>query len=199
MFKALISLEGLGRQYDPEFRLVDRVRPFLDRALSERYQPVMALRRSQATIWRTPLVFSPLCRVTSPAWSKMRVAAAWGSTSISSDSIASDDRNHDGVARHRFIDRHDCWGRTHLVRRSRANLWLAYLATSSHSLTALDHPRDLAFGPMTQAYADFVPAATSPSASAATSCNFPTSSVNSVLALEVPMKRAPSSMTILSW
>jgi ubiquinone biosynthesis protein len=50
MFKALISLDGLGRQYDPEFRLVDRVRPFLDRALSERYQPVVALRRSQATL-----------------------------------------------------------------------------------------------------------------------------------------------------
>jgi ubiquinone biosynthesis protein len=50
MFKALISLEGLGRQYDPEFRLVDRVRPFLDRALSERYQPVVALRRGQATL-----------------------------------------------------------------------------------------------------------------------------------------------------
>ena len=50
MFKALITLEGLGRQYDPEFRLVDRVRPFLDRAFSERYQPVMALRRSQATL-----------------------------------------------------------------------------------------------------------------------------------------------------
>jgi ubiquinone biosynthesis protein len=50
MFKALITLEGLGRQYDPEFRLVDRVRPFLDRALSERYQPVVALRRGQATL-----------------------------------------------------------------------------------------------------------------------------------------------------
>jgi ubiquinone biosynthesis protein len=50
MFKALISLEGLGRQYDPEFRLVDRVRPFLERALSERYQPVSALRRGQATL-----------------------------------------------------------------------------------------------------------------------------------------------------
>ena len=50
MFKALISLEGLGRQYDPEFRFVDRVRPFLDRALSERYQPVVALRRSQSTL-----------------------------------------------------------------------------------------------------------------------------------------------------
>ena len=50
MFKALISLEGLGRQYDPEFRLVDRVRPFLERAVSERYQPVVALRRSQASL-----------------------------------------------------------------------------------------------------------------------------------------------------
>ena len=50
MFKALISLEGLGRQYDPEFRLVDRVQPFLGRALSERYQPVVALRRSQESL-----------------------------------------------------------------------------------------------------------------------------------------------------
>ena len=50
MFKALISLEGLGRQYDPEFRLVDRIRPFLDRAISERYAPVMALHRGQATL-----------------------------------------------------------------------------------------------------------------------------------------------------
>src|SRR5262249_56707555 len=50
MFKALISLEGLGRQYDPEFRLVDRIRPFLDRAISARYAPVMALRRGQATL-----------------------------------------------------------------------------------------------------------------------------------------------------
>jgi len=53
MFKALITLEGLGRQYDPEFRLVERVRPFLDRALSERYQPVVALRRGQATLAST--------------------------------------------------------------------------------------------------------------------------------------------------
>jgi ubiquinone biosynthesis protein len=49
MFKALITLEGFGRQYDPEFRLVDRAEPFLNRAMSERYQPVEALRRGQAT------------------------------------------------------------------------------------------------------------------------------------------------------
>jgi ubiquinone biosynthesis protein len=50
MFKALITLEGFGRQYDPEFRLVDRAEPFLKRAMSERYYPSDALRRSQATL-----------------------------------------------------------------------------------------------------------------------------------------------------
>jgi ubiquinone biosynthesis protein len=50
LFKALISLEGLGRQYDPEFRLVERIKPFLDRAMRERYQPAEAVRRGQATL-----------------------------------------------------------------------------------------------------------------------------------------------------
>ncbi len=50
LFKALISLEGFGRQYDPEFRLVERVEPFLNRAMSERYQPVKAIRRGQTTV-----------------------------------------------------------------------------------------------------------------------------------------------------
>jgi ubiquinone biosynthesis protein len=49
LFKALISLEGFGRQYDPEFRLVARAEPFLNRAMSERYQPAEALRRGQST------------------------------------------------------------------------------------------------------------------------------------------------------
>jgi ubiquinone biosynthesis protein len=50
LFKALITLEGLGRQYDPEFRLVERIQPFLDRAMRERYQPIEAARRAQATL-----------------------------------------------------------------------------------------------------------------------------------------------------
>jgi ubiquinone biosynthesis protein len=50
LFKALITLEGFGRRYDPEFRLVDRVEPFLTRAMSEGYQPVDVLRRGQATV-----------------------------------------------------------------------------------------------------------------------------------------------------
>jgi ubiquinone biosynthesis protein len=50
LFKALITLEGLGRQYDPEFRLIERVRPFLDRAVRDRYQPAEILRRGQSTL-----------------------------------------------------------------------------------------------------------------------------------------------------
>ena len=50
LFKALISLEGLGRQYDPEFRLIERVKPFLDRAMRDRYQPAEAARRAQVTL-----------------------------------------------------------------------------------------------------------------------------------------------------
>ena len=50
LFKALITLEGFGRQYDPEFRLIDRVEPFLNLAVSERYQPLDALRRGRATL-----------------------------------------------------------------------------------------------------------------------------------------------------
>jgi ubiquinone biosynthesis protein len=50
LFKALITLEGLGHQYDPEFRLIERVKPFIDRAMRERYQPVETARRAQQTL-----------------------------------------------------------------------------------------------------------------------------------------------------
>ena len=50
LFKALISLEGLGRQYDPEFRLLDPIQPFIARAMSERYQPAEVVRRGQVTL-----------------------------------------------------------------------------------------------------------------------------------------------------
>src|SRR6266404_3817384 len=50
LFKALITLEGLGRQYDPEFRLIERVKPFIDRAVRERSQPVETARRDQQTL-----------------------------------------------------------------------------------------------------------------------------------------------------
>ena len=50
MFKALISLEGLGRRYDPEFRLVERIKPFLDRAVAARYAPAEVGRRGGASL-----------------------------------------------------------------------------------------------------------------------------------------------------
>ena len=50
MFKALITLEGLGRQYDADFRLVERINPFIDRAAAERYQPRAMAERGQAAV-----------------------------------------------------------------------------------------------------------------------------------------------------
>jgi ubiquinone biosynthesis protein len=39
LFKALITLEGLGRRLDPGFRLVDHLRPFVRRVIFARYDP----------------------------------------------------------------------------------------------------------------------------------------------------------------
>jgi len=50
MFKALITLEGSGRKYDPEFVLADRLKPFVDRALVARYAPTELGRRGSANI-----------------------------------------------------------------------------------------------------------------------------------------------------
>ncbi|MGH8536051.1 MAG: ubiquinone biosynthesis protein UbiB, partial [Gammaproteobacteria bacterium] len=50
MFKALITLEGLGRQYDPGFRLIDHLGPFLERAVAERYEPAALIKRGQNSL-----------------------------------------------------------------------------------------------------------------------------------------------------
>jgi ubiquinone biosynthesis protein len=50
MFKALITLEGVGRQYDPDIRLVERIKPFIDRVATERYQPRAIAERGQAAV-----------------------------------------------------------------------------------------------------------------------------------------------------
>ena len=39
LFKALISLEGLGRRLDPEFQLVSHMTPFLQQLITRRYRP----------------------------------------------------------------------------------------------------------------------------------------------------------------
>jgi ubiquinone biosynthesis protein len=47
MFKTLITLEGLGRQYDPDFHIVHHLTPLVKRALGERYQPRELMRRGR--------------------------------------------------------------------------------------------------------------------------------------------------------
>ncbi len=50
MFKALVTLEGLGRQYDPDFHIVDHLSPLLRRALAERYRPSALIRRGRNSL-----------------------------------------------------------------------------------------------------------------------------------------------------
>ena len=50
MFKALITLEGLGRQYDPEFQVSGHLTPWLRRALRERHQPREIVRRGRSAV-----------------------------------------------------------------------------------------------------------------------------------------------------
>jgi ubiquinone biosynthesis protein len=50
MFKTLITLEGLGRQYDPDFHIVQHLTPLVRRALAERYQPGELARRGRAAV-----------------------------------------------------------------------------------------------------------------------------------------------------
>ena len=50
LFKALITLEGLGRTYDPDFVFVERLKPFVDRAMAARYAPAEVGRRGGASL-----------------------------------------------------------------------------------------------------------------------------------------------------
>lgn len=47
LFKALITLEGLGRQLDPDFQIVQHLTPFVRQVISERYTPATLLKRGQ--------------------------------------------------------------------------------------------------------------------------------------------------------
>jgi ubiquinone biosynthesis protein len=50
MFKAIITMEGLGRQFDPDFQIVDQLAPLLQRARMERYQPEALFRHGRNAI-----------------------------------------------------------------------------------------------------------------------------------------------------
>ncbi len=47
LFKALITLEGLGIQLDPDFHMVDHITPFLQRVLEARYTPEALAKRAR--------------------------------------------------------------------------------------------------------------------------------------------------------
>jgi ubiquinone biosynthesis protein len=49
MFKALVTMEGLGRQYDPGFHVIDHLQPMVRRAIAERYRPSDVVRRGRST------------------------------------------------------------------------------------------------------------------------------------------------------
>lgn len=50
MFKAMITMEGLGRQYDPDFHVLDHLAPILRRAIARRYSPSGLMRRGRNTM-----------------------------------------------------------------------------------------------------------------------------------------------------
>jgi len=50
MFKALVTMEGLGRQYDPDFHIIEHLQPLVRRALRERYRPDQLVRRGRTAL-----------------------------------------------------------------------------------------------------------------------------------------------------
>ncbi len=47
LFKALITLEGLGRQLDPDFQIVSHLTPFVKKIIIDRYKPGALLKRGR--------------------------------------------------------------------------------------------------------------------------------------------------------
>jgi ubiquinone biosynthesis protein len=62
LFKALITLEGLGRQLDPDFQLLEHIRPFLRRVLIERYSPRAIVKRVENVVGPTVAALGGLPR-----------------------------------------------------------------------------------------------------------------------------------------
>jgi len=50
LFKALITLEGLGRQLDPDFQIVHHLTPFVKKVIIDRYRPQALFKRSRRNI-----------------------------------------------------------------------------------------------------------------------------------------------------
>jgi len=62
LFKALITLEGLGHQLDPEFHMVDQLTPFVSRVLEARYSPQALAKRAKHGVSELAEIFFGLPR-----------------------------------------------------------------------------------------------------------------------------------------
>jgi ubiquinone biosynthesis protein len=50
LFKALVTMEGLGRQLDPDFQIVRHLTPFVKKVIVDRYRPEVLLKRGRRNI-----------------------------------------------------------------------------------------------------------------------------------------------------
>ncbi|MFM9881939.1 MAG: ABC1 kinase family protein [Burkholderiales bacterium] len=62
MFKALITMEGLGRQYDPEFRIIEHLTPLLQRSIADRNRPGAIVKRGQNALHQIASAFTSVPR-----------------------------------------------------------------------------------------------------------------------------------------
>lgn len=62
LFKALVTLEGLGRQLNPDFMLVDHLAPFVRTLILERYHPATLLKRGRQTVQEVAAMVAGLPR-----------------------------------------------------------------------------------------------------------------------------------------
>jgi len=62
MFKAMITMEGLGRQYDPEIHVVEHLAPMVRRAIAERYRPAGLVRRGRSSLGQVVNLMSSVPR-----------------------------------------------------------------------------------------------------------------------------------------
>ncbi|HUW29636.1 MAG TPA: AarF/UbiB family protein [Sulfuriferula sp.] len=62
LFKALITLEGLGQQLDPNFHMVDHLAPFVRGVIAERYKPEALIKRGRKSLKEALEVVSGLPR-----------------------------------------------------------------------------------------------------------------------------------------
>ncbi len=62
LFKALITLEGLGQQLDPHFHMLDHLAPFVREVIVERYRPAAVIKRGRKSLKEALEVVSGLPR-----------------------------------------------------------------------------------------------------------------------------------------